>query len=388
MKIGQKLILGYIFVALLVAVVGYVSLLQLSQISEPLERDIPEAIERVNKASNLDLLAGYIHNYDEVLTQSARNYAFTQDKKWEQRYREFEPKLDEKIKEAISKADQKDKEFFLDVNRANLALVKMEYDSIELVNKGNSQDAVRMLESEDYWEQKRIYGQGLDSYRHRKNEQREKALSVSTETIQMAADRADGVVLRAIHLVSILSVVALILAVVLGFIISRIILRPIKKLEAATSQIGGGNLETRIEVSSKDEIGQLASSFNKMTEDLSKTTTSLDKLRTEVAERNKAEKAVQDSEEKYRRLVEDLRQEYFFYSHGLDGVFQYISPSIENVLGYTQEQFLTHYSEYLTDNPINREVVEHSDLSIQGKQQLPYEVEIYHKGQTAATLRT
>ena len=37
--------------------------------------------------------------YEEVLTQSARNYAFTQDKKWEQRYITIEPESDKIIKE-------------------------------------------------------------------------------------------------------------------------------------------------------------------------------------------------------------------------------------------------------------------------------------------------
>jgi diguanylate cyclase (GGDEF)-like protein/PAS domain S-box-containing protein len=49
------------------------------------------------------------------------------------------------------------------------------------------------------------------------------------------------------------------------------------------------------------------------------------------------------------------------------------------VLGYSQEEFLKHYTEYLTDNPVNKEVEHRTNLSIQGVQQPPYEVEIYHK---------
>jgi PAS domain S-box-containing protein len=91
------------------------------------------------------------------------------------------------------------------------------------------------------------------------------------------------------------------------------------------------------------------------------------------------EEVLRSSEEKFRKLVENLQDNYFFYSHNTDGIFTYVSPSISNILGYSTKEFLTHYSEYLTDNPINNEVVRHTELSIKGIKQPPYELEIYHK---------
>ena len=45
-------------------------------------------------------------------------------------------------------------------------------------------------------------------------------------------------------------------------------IRPLERLTRATTVIAGGDLSTRVEVGSRDEIGMLADSFNKMTEDL------------------------------------------------------------------------------------------------------------------------
>ena len=102
------------------------------------------------------------------------------------------------------------------------------------------------------------------------------------------------------------------------------------------------------------------------------------KLDHKVEELGKESDALQKSEQKYRRLVETLRKDYFFYSHGTDGVFTYISPSITNVLGYSQEDFLVHYTKYLTDNPVNSKVEHLTELSLKGEQQPPYEIEIFH----------
>ena len=48
----------------------------------------------------------------------------------------------------------------------------------------------------------------------------------------------------------------------------------IYKLKEGTEIIGNGNLEYKINIKSKDELGQLALSFNKMTENLQKITIS------------------------------------------------------------------------------------------------------------------
>jgi PAS domain S-box-containing protein len=103
---------------------------------------------------------------------------------------------------------------------------------------------------------------------------------------------------------------------------------------------------------------------------------------TDITDRKLAEEERGETEQKYRRIVESLRQEYFFYSHGPDGVFTYVSPSITNVLGYSRQEFRTHYTKYLTDTHINTRAVYHTNLSIRGEKQPPYEVEIYHKDGT------
>ena len=102
--------------------------------------------------------------YDEVMAQSARNYAFTLNKKWEQRYRIFEPEADITIKNAIKNSSAEEKIFFEILDKANIALVEMEYKSIELTNKGKSDEAIHLLESKEYASQRKILAGGLDDY--------------------------------------------------------------------------------------------------------------------------------------------------------------------------------------------------------------------------------
>jgi len=85
---------------------------------------------------------------------------------------------------------------------------------------------------------------------------------------------------------------ALISLVALGLMIYFVIhhlMMPIKTLTLAAGKIGSGQFDYIVANSSSDEVGLLAKAFNKMTVDLRQTTTSVDHLNREIAERKHAE---------------------------------------------------------------------------------------------------
>ncbi|MFQ5813948.1 MAG: cache domain-containing protein, partial [Anaerolineae bacterium] len=64
-----------------------------------------------------------------------------------------------------------------------------------------------------------------------------------------------------------LAIVLLLAGTVTGYFVRRL-MGPLRQLEKGARIIGGGNLDFRIEVEARDEIGQLADAFNEMTDNL------------------------------------------------------------------------------------------------------------------------
>ena len=63
---------------------------------------------------------------------------------------------------------------------------------------------------------------------------------------------------------------ASIVALLLGTFLSRTLTRPIRELTEATHAVAEGNLGLQVSVHSRDEMGELATSFNKMSVDLAR----------------------------------------------------------------------------------------------------------------------
>lgn len=66
--------------------------------------------------------------------------------------------------------------------------------------------------------------------------------------------------------------------VVIGFLVSRMITRPIYSLVTTSQEIASGDLEKRSDIHTKDEIEELSRSFNEMTERLQERTRQLEEI--------------------------------------------------------------------------------------------------------------
>ncbi|MBN2468828.1 MAG: HAMP domain-containing protein, partial [Deltaproteobacteria bacterium] len=94
------------------------------------------------------------------------------------------------------------------------------------------------------------------------------------------------------------SFVSLILAVLgvawlLVHFVSRIIVKPIHKLQQGTEIIGQGNLDHKVATEARDEIGELSRAFDNMTEHLKQTTTSVADLNNEILEHKKDKERIE-----------------------------------------------------------------------------------------------
>lgn len=77
------------------------------------------------------------------------------------------------------------------------------------------------------------------------------------------------------------------IALVLGIVISRIIGGPIKKLSGAAELIADGDLNIELEISSKDEVGALAASFLRMSDNLNNVMSNINAAADQVASGSK-----------------------------------------------------------------------------------------------------
>jgi PAS domain S-box-containing protein len=121
----------------------------------------------------------------------------------------------------------------------------------------------------------------------------------------------------------------------------RNIVSSLSTLKEGSAVIGSGNLDFKLKDTSDDEIGELSRSFNRMTENLRTVTASKKDLEKEIADREKIEDALKESEERFFKA---------FYSSPVpqtidllpEGRWVEVNNSFLSLLEFTREEVIGH----------------------------------------------
>ncbi len=132
----------------------------------------------------------------------------------------------------------------------------------------------------------------------------------------------------------------LIVFIVVNYIfINWKLLRSVENLRKGTMIIGEGNLDYRIDDTAKDEIGDLARSFNRMSVNLINVMASKEELNREVEERKRSEETVQRSEKFLEQVLENIPN-MIFVKEAENLRFVRFNRAGEDLLGYSREALL------------------------------------------------
>jgi methyl-accepting chemotaxis protein len=129
---------------------------------------------------------------------------------------------------------------------------------LELADAGRHEEAVELLMNENGQLATKTNDAAMALFETRKVN----GSALSEQLSQQTASTAMIMVVIVVALVAI--------SILLGVIISRMISKPVNKLVEAADMIADGNLNVDIDISAKDETGQLASAFQRMSDNLNR----------------------------------------------------------------------------------------------------------------------
>lgn len=255
LKISKKLILSYLLVALIAGMVGYVGITRIKAIQQTNE-EVTEKREQVQ------------NELTQIVTGFERRRVLLKDMVISEGYQQRAQK-----QQAIVAADNQESQYMASLKKDSVDnILQPKYESLEaaleqyapvkdeyirLVLAGNIEQARYITSTGRGVEVANAVYQALDNYKTAINQQSLKLLRRNNEVVQ-----------QAIFIMVSLIILNVALALLLGWLISKTITRPLEAMLLAADRLAVGDIQVKVEVESEDEIGMLARSFSSMIDNI------------------------------------------------------------------------------------------------------------------------
>ncbi len=282
LKIGVKLIIGFILVAVIAGGIGVVGYISTNILAGHLHEVADVRLPSVNSLlmiseSQTAVRAGLrnLNNPDIDVEQKKSDYKYIEDAlaRSEKYWAIYEP-LPQSAEEAI----EWDK--FVSLWNAWRVTVdktveaSKNYDEAVQNNAPNQAALLSELHS--------LNGESAAAFLPAE----ESLLKVDEINLDLAEEAnvaSDEAVTTAVTLIVIISALGVAISIILGLYISSIIKKPINKMVVAAEKIADGDLNVDIQIDTKDEIGILANAFRRMAENVNEVMTDINSAAEQVS---------------------------------------------------------------------------------------------------------
>jgi PAS domain S-box-containing protein len=175
-----------------------------------------------------------------------------------------------------------------------------------------------------------------------------------------------------------------VLAIILTVMLSRVLTRPVMELTEVTARMAGGDLSQKVRITTGDEIGTLATSFNRMADQVRSHTRDLEEI---VQSRTQE---IQEKEEKYRNLsnllnsVLESSTEYSIIATDINGVILEYNSGSANLFGWTNEEVVgkMRIGQTFSNNEGDRSFIQEISQKVEVEGMTEYERERIRKDGT------
>jgi len=155
-------------------------------------------------------------------------------------------------------------------------------------------------------------------------------VKIDTKEVFAAAKKLRNVLLK-------VSLLLIVIIVIIAFSLARSISSPIKNLTQISKIISDGELSARVKIDTKDEIGELAVSFNQMTDKLVEAKANVEKKNEEVEEQKRL---LEESNKELDNFVYTVSHDLRAPLRGIDGLVKFIEEDYADKLDSQGKDYL------------------------------------------------